>query len=90
MQKLMTGEIAKGLPRPYEQDGAEDPMVYVHYFSCVSGWDWWLAEYDPATGEAFGLVRGFATEWGLLLGGGDGGAQPPPPRVRGRGRRRAL
>ncbi len=23
----------------------------------------WLAEYDPATGEAFGLVRGFAEEW---------------------------
>lgn len=66
MQKLMTGEIAKGLPRLYEQDGAEDPMVYVHYFSCVSGWDWWLTEYDPATGEAFGLVRGFATERGYF------------------------
>lgn len=66
MQKLMTGEIAKGLPRLYEQDGAEDPMVYVHYFSCVSGWDWWLIEYDPATGEAFGLVRGFAAEWGYF------------------------
>lgn len=66
MQKLMTWEIAKGLPRLYEQDGAEDPMVYVHYFSCVSGWDWWLTEYDPATGEAFGLVRGFATEWGYF------------------------
>lgn len=66
MQKLMTGEIAKGLPRLYEQDGAEDPMVYVHYFSCVSGWDWWLTEYDPATGEAFGLVRRFATEWGCF------------------------
>lgn len=66
MQKLMTGEIAKGLPRLYERDGAEDPMVYVHYFSCVSGWDWWLTEYDPATGEAFGLVRRFATEWGYF------------------------
>lgn len=66
MQKLMTGEIAKGLPRLYEQDGAEDPMAYVHYFFCVSGRGWWLTEYDPATGEAFELVRGFATEWGYF------------------------
>lgn len=66
MQALMTEEIAKGLPALYAQDGAEDPTVFVHYFSCVSGWDWWLTEYDPQTGEAFGLVRGFAEEWGYF------------------------
>ena len=55
MQELMTREIAEGLPRLYEQDGAEDPTVYVHYFSCVNGWDWWLLEFD-GTDEAFGLV----------------------------------
>ncbi len=66
MQALMTEEMAKGLPALYAQDGAEDPTVYVHYFSCLNGWDWWLAEYDPATGEAFGLVRGFAEEWGYF------------------------
>ena len=37
MQELMTREITEGLPRLYEQDGAEDPTVYVHYFSCVNG-----------------------------------------------------
>lgn len=66
MQELMTREIAEGLPRLYEQDGAEDPTVYVHYFSCVNGWDWYLTEYDPRTGEAFGLVHGFETEWGYF------------------------
>ena len=46
MQQLMTREIAKTAPRLYEQDGAEDPTVYAHYFSCVNGWDWWLLEFD--------------------------------------------
>lgn len=62
MQELMTREIAEGLPRLYEQDGAEDPIVYVHYFSCVSGWDWWLLEFD-GTDEAFGLVEATTTSW---------------------------
>ena len=66
MRQLMTEEIAKTVPRLYEQDGAEDPTVYVHYFSCVNGWDWYLTEFDPRTGEAFGLVRGFETEWGYF------------------------
>ena len=56
MQELMTREIAEGLPRLYEQDGAEDPTVYAHYFSCVSGWDWWLLEFD-GTDEAFEVAQ---------------------------------
>ena len=66
MQQLMTEEIAKTVPRPYEQDDVDDPIVHVHYFSCVTGWDWYLTEFDPRTGEAFGLVRGFETEWGYF------------------------
>lgn len=66
MQQLMTEEIAKTVPSLYGQDGADDPIVHVHYFSCVNGWDWYLTEYDPRTGEAFGLVRGFGTEWGYF------------------------
>ena len=26
----------------------------------------YVTEYDPATGEAFGLVEGFADEWGYF------------------------
>lgn len=62
MQRLMTEEIAKTVPRLYEQDGAGDPTVYAHYFSCVNGWDWWLLEFD-GTDEAFGLVEGFAARF---------------------------
>lgn len=65
MQQLMTEEIAKTAPRLYGQDGAEDPTVYVHYFSCVNGWDWWLLEFD-GTDEAFGLVEGYDDELGYF------------------------
>lgn len=65
MQQLMTEEIAKTVPRLYEQDGAEDPTVYAHYFSCVNGWDWWLLEFD-GTDEAFGLVEGYDDEFGYF------------------------
>lgn len=65
MRELTTREIAEGLPRLYEQDGAEDPTVYVHYFSCVNGWDWWLLEFD-GTDEAFGLVEGYDDELGYF------------------------
>lgn len=65
MQQLMTEEIAKTVPRLYEQDGAEDPTVYAHYFSCVNGWDWWLLEFD-GTDEAFGLVEGYDDELGYF------------------------
>lgn len=65
MQQLMTEEIAKTAPRLYEQDGAGDPTVYAHYFSCVNGWDWWLLEFD-GTDEAFGLVEGYDDELGYF------------------------
>lgn len=66
MQALMTEELAEGLPPLYATEGEGDPVALVHYFSCASGWDWWLTEYDAETGEAFGLVRGFETEWGYF------------------------
>ena len=47
------------------EDGAEDPTVYAHYFSCVNGWDWWLLEFD-GTDEAFGLVEGYDDELGYF------------------------
>lgn len=66
MQELMTEELAEGLPPLYATEGEGDPVALVHYFSCASGWDWWLTEYDPETGEAFGLVRGLEVEWGYF------------------------
>lgn len=42
MQELITEEVAEGIPALYAQEGAEDPVVYLHLFSCVSGWDWYI------------------------------------------------
>lgn len=66
MQKLMTEELASVLPAMYATEDERDPVARVHYFSSTGGWDWYLVEYDPATGEAFGLVCGFETEWGCF------------------------
>lgn len=67
MQKMMTKEIERKVPRLYATDGqGDDAIAYAHYFSCVNNWDWWMTEYDPDTGEAFGLVKGFAVELGYF------------------------
>lgn len=66
MQALMTEGVAEAIPALYAQEGVEDPVVYAHLFSCLIGWDWYITEYDPESGEAFGLVRGLETEWGYV------------------------
>ncbi|MFD6756152.1 UvrD-helicase domain-containing protein [Micromonospora gifhornensis] len=49
-----------------EQQPNGDKIIYLHYFG--GGHDWWIAEYDPATGEGFGYacINGDAdnAEWG--------------------------
>ena len=63
--QLMTDAIAKTIPHIYEQDGkGDDAIVYVHWFSPYSGWDWYCTEYDPDEGLCFGLVKGIADELG--------------------------
>lgn len=46
MQKLMTEELASGLPPLYATEDERDPVARVRYFSRVTGWDWYLTEYD--------------------------------------------
>lgn len=60
---------ADGLPPLYATEDTEtaDKTVRVHYF--VGGCDWWLVEYDPAEGRAFGYVclgHLDAAEWGYV------------------------
>ena len=70
MQKLITKEIERKTPRLYETDGqGNQAIAYAHFFSCyggLAGWDWYMTEYDPETGEAFGLVNGFCSELGYF------------------------
>lgn len=63
--KLMTKELAEKIPAIYAQgDKGDDAIVYAHWFSPYSGWDWYCTEYDPDEGLCFGLVKGLATEFG--------------------------
>ena len=60
--KLMTKEIAKKLP-PL---GTESDIAVVKYFSPVSSWTWFASEYDPKSGDMFGLVFGHYKEFGYF------------------------
>lgn len=66
MQELMPKEVAATVPPLYATEDEGDPIACVKLFSSVSAWTWYVTEYDPATGEAFGLVEGFADEWGYF------------------------
>lgn len=63
MQELMPKGVAATVPPLYATEDEGDPIARVKLFSSVSAWTWYVTEYDPATGEAFGLVEGFADEW---------------------------
>ena len=66
MQGLMPKRVAVTVPPLYATEDEGDPIARVKLFSSVSVWTWYVTEYDPATGEAFGLVEGFADEWGYF------------------------
>lgn len=59
MQELMPKGVAATVPPLYATEEEADPVARVKLFSCINGWTWYVTEYDPATGEAFGLVEGF-------------------------------
>ena len=46
--------------------GSEAKMAKVKLFDPTGGWTWYLAEYDPETRQAFGLVDGFEKELGYI------------------------
>lgn len=67
MQALLTREIEQATPMLYGTDGqGMEAAATAHFFSPLSGWDWYMTELDPETGEAFGLVIGFARELGYF------------------------
>lgn len=66
MQRLMTKAIGDKVPPLCSQDGLRNPMVYAHYFSPRTNWDWWMTEYDPETRDAFGFVHGLDDELGYF------------------------
>lgn len=61
----MTEELRKKLPRLYETERAEDPMVICKFFTPWSNWTWYATEFD---GEDifFGWVVGQDQELGYF------------------------
>lgn len=67
MQKMLTKAIQGMCPGLYETDGqGMGATAVAHYFSPYSGWDWYMTECNPETGEAFGLVKGHFPELGYF------------------------
>jgi len=62
---LWTKTAFAKVPKIMSQDGkGENAVAYVKLFSPLSGWRWYITEYDTETGEAFGLVQGSEVELG--------------------------
>lgn len=65
---LVTKTAFKKVPKLYAQDGkGDDAIVFAKVFSPQSGWRWYITEYDPETGKAFGLVAGHEVELGYFV-----------------------
>ena len=66
--KLLTKKILKKLPKLYSQpahdDFSQEMIFYVKLFTPDSNWTWFIAEYDPETEIAWGLVKGHEQEFG--------------------------
>ncbi len=65
--RLFTKTAFKKVPPLYSQEFAGDKAIArVKFFSLTSGWRWYITEYDPETGTAFGLVQGHEIELGHI------------------------
>lgn len=68
MMELISPELREKLPKLYEQEGIEDPIVHIKFFFPAADWTWFVTE-GQAEGDDFtffGYVIGFADEWGYF------------------------
>lgn len=67
--KLLTKEILRKLPALGSADDVRlaDKVVQVKFFLPGSSWTWYAVEFDPESGEFFGLVEGIEWEWGSFM-----------------------
>lgn len=67
--ELLPPEVRTSLPKLYAQDGANDPVVHVKYFTPDNNWTWYATEGEEEEGDFrfFGLVIGFEREWGYFV-----------------------
>lgn len=66
--ELLPTDLREKLPKLYEQEGIEDPIVHIKFFFPAADWTWFVTEGE-AEGDDFtffGYVIGFASEWGYF------------------------
>jgi hypothetical protein len=63
---FLTKQLLRSIPRLYatEEIECDGKALLAHYF--VGGCDWYVAELDPETGDAFGLADLGCAEWGYF------------------------
>ena len=67
--ETQTGDGGDSAEDPADGEITENDEVdfgAVKLFSPIRGWDWYVIEWDAATGLCFGLVHGIAQEFGTF------------------------
>ena len=66
--ELLLEELKIGLPKLYEQEETEDPMVFIKFFFPAGNWTWFVTEGEPEENDFkfFGYVIGLEKEWGYF------------------------
>jgi len=62
--QLLPSGVARKIPAIYSQENEDDPIAWVKFFSPYTNATWYITEYDPSSGEAFGWAD-------LGMGGGE-------------------
>tara|TARA_Y100000310_G_scaffold213070_1_gene213965 strand:- start:34 stop:348 length:315 start_codon:yes stop_codon:yes gene_type:complete len=63
---LLTKEIERKFEKLGDQEGTEDPIIVVKFFTPTSNWTWYAIAYYPDERLFFGLVDGFEKELGYF------------------------
>lgn len=65
---LYTKTAFARVPALYANENKGDEAIaYVKIVCPLNGWRWFVTEYDPETGRAFGLVQGNDIELGYFM-----------------------
>jgi hypothetical protein len=65
---LLTPELRHQLPRLYQQEGNNNPMVYMKLFLPGTDWTWYITEGQPEDDDfiLYGYTFGQDGEWGYI------------------------
>jgi hypothetical protein len=63
--ELLPDALRVQIPALYAQDESPDPIAHLKYISLLTGWIWYVTEFDGKD-VFFGLVQGFEEELGYF------------------------